>query len=305
MTHRLIWLIALAACGDDPGVPVDAPSEDAPDAGTPRARIGWVDIYEDRFLYEDGTGPMESRRSQVTAQFFQGRPPSFHHQTMAAGACVLREYTPSLCDPACTDGLCVQPDVCEPWPQLISAGRLTVTGLETAVTIDPQSGYYYPPGVLPADLFDDAARVTASLAGADLPAMSLATDAVPALAAAIPNAGITLEPGQDHTIHWTPAGTGRIRVTLNSNNQGHGHPYLAIIECDADDDAGQLTIASALVDAFPETRAWRVCAGSDCPPSTLRRYRRAESPVGADQAVELMVASQISFGVEHRRTPGN
>jgi hypothetical protein len=106
--------------------------------------------------------------------------------------------------------------------------------------------------------------------------------------------------GEDFVIAWTPAGDGgRVRVTLNSNNQGHGMPYLAIIECDVADSAGEVAIPAALLDAFPETSAWSVCAGTDCPPSTIRRYHRDGWPIGDDQEVVLEVGSQVDFGVDH------
>jgi hypothetical protein len=97
----------------------------------------------------------------------------------------------------------------------------------------------------------------------------------------------------------TPTTTGtRVRLELNANNRGHGFPYTAIISCDVADSAGEITVPTALLDAFPDTRAWTVCAGSDCPPSRLTRYRRATAPVG-EQEVELEVASTFAFGVDH------
>jgi hypothetical protein len=182
---------------------------------------------------------------------------------------------------------------------MLSAGRLTVTGLAQALTIDPQSGYYYNQEVLPVDLFADDAAIEGSFAGADLPAMTIEAQGVPPIAPQITNGSITLEPGQDFTLRWTPEGAGRVRVTLNSNNQGHGMPYLGIIRCDVPDADGEVVIPASLHDQFPETYAWTACAGTDCPPSTIRRYTRGVAPVGDDEVVELTVASQWSFGVEH------
>ena len=119
------------------------------------------------------------------------------------------------------------------------------------------------------------------------------------LTGAIPDGKLVLEPGQDEIVRWTPAGgDARVRLTLNSNNQGHGQPYLGIIECDSPDAAGEVRVSASLVDEFPETRAWTICAGTDCPPSTLRRYQRATAPVG-EHDVELVVSSVIAFGVDH------
>jgi hypothetical protein len=301
MTLMTLVLAAAGGCGGGSSDTPDAPPyvDAAPDAsGAPRERIGWVDVYEDRATSDYGSGPETYLTSQVTAQFYLGHPGDFHRQTTTVGACTLRRYTPSSCDPACPTGLCVEPDVCEEWPTLVSAGQLTVTGLSTPVSITPQSGYYYPAAALPEELFADAATISAQLSGGDLAAATLDAGGVPPLVTPIIDR-ITLVPGQDHTVTWTPAGVGRVRMTLNSNNQGHGAPYLAIIECEVDDAAGAITVPAALVDAFPESYAWTYCAGSDCPPSRLRRYRAGTAPVGADQEIRLTVASQITFGVEH------
>lgn len=286
-----------AACGGGGGGAADAPL--GPDAGgTPRTRIGGVDVVETRALVDDGSGGLtEQRTARVSAEFFSGGPANFHRHVMTAGACTLRSYAPASCDPACADGLCVDTDTCEPWPTRVSAGALAITGLTAAVSITPVDGYYVG-DALPEDLFADAAVVTADLAGADLPPATLVAGGVAPLVTAITDR-ITLVPGEDHVVGWTPGGGGRVRLTLNSNNQGHGGPYLGIIECEADDAAGQLTVPAALVDAFPETRAWTVCAGSDCPPSRLRRFRASTAPIGVDQAIELAVASEQTFGVDH------
>ncbi len=304
MQHR--WTVmfalaasgALAACGDDGGdtSPVDA-GPDAP-PGAAREVIGLVDVHEQRYVLSDP--PQDYPSGLVRAVFYDGRPARWHREVMRSGACVLKRYTPALCQPACADGLCVDTNVCEPWPRAVDAGRLTISGLAVAVRIAPMSGQYYPDGPLPVELFADDATVGASLVGsADFPPVELTTTGVPPLIVSLPQRKLVLDHGADFTMRWTPSGgPSRIRLTLNSNNQGHGAPYLGIIECEADDAAGEITIAAALIDGFPETRAWTVCAGSDCPPSTIRRYHRATIAVG-DHDVALEVASEVAFGVDH------
>jgi hypothetical protein len=295
----LVLVVVFAACGGGSSSFPDAgPIPDAGvDAANPRDVIGTVTVVEDRSYQDDGTGPVEYRQSGVSAQLYQDRAPSFHRVAMTGGSCLLRRYTPSSCTPACTDGLCVETDVCEPWPTLVSAGELTVTGLIEPVSITPQGGYYYS-DILPPELFADTATVHAAFAGEELPALTIDAGAVSGLGTDFTDK-ITLLPGQDHTITWVPGGGGRVRLTLNSNNAGHGSPFAAIIECEVDDSAGAITVPAALVDAFPETMAWHICAGSDCPPSHLRRYRAGAAPIGANQEIQLVVASQHTFGVDH------
>jgi hypothetical protein len=290
--------VALGACGggDDAGGNPDAPAG-TPDAGVdPGELIGGIRILEERAL--TGDPPQEYRAGRVHVRFYDPAPPDFHRVTVTEGACTLRRYVPASCDPACNDGLCVGDNECEPWPGMASAGTLTIAGLETAVSITPVDGYYYYNDALPDDLFADAAAITAELAGDDVSGGTLETTGVPPIETAI-ETKIVLDPGEDHTIAWTAGGGGRIRVTINANNQGHGGPYLGIITCEADDAAGELTIPAALIDQFPETRAWTVCAGTDCPPSSIERLRAAYLPVGDGRAVSLEVSSLSYFGVDH------
>ncbi len=299
-------LFLLAACGGDPSSDPDAPGsgiDAAPDGGMVRDRTGTVEVTEDHWVFTADAGGGESRTAQVGARFFDGREPQFHRETMRAGDCALRTFTQASCTPACTDGLCVEADVCEGFPEYVSAGRLTITGLRTAVQIDPQSNYYYPSNPLPPDLFADDTTVTANLAGAVLPAMSITTAAVAPLAPDITGGKIVVPypAGADKVIRWTPAGgDSRVRLTLNANNRGHGQPFEAVIECDVPDAAGQIAVPAAILDAFPATEAWYICAGTDCPPSKLTRYRRGATLVG-EREVDLVVGSSFTFGIEHRR----
>ena len=295
----LFLVTTLAACGDDAGNGTADAGTDAP-PGQAREVIGTIDVHEQRYVYVEKGVPMENLWSNVRAAFHDGRPPRWHREVARAGACVLKRYTPSLCEPACVDGLCVEANVCERFPTLVSAGRLIIDSTTVAIRIAGTDGFYYPETQLPTDLFADGATIRAELiGGGGYPGLTLSTTGVPPIAGAIPDGTLTLVPGQDHTVRWTPAtGDSRMRLTLNSNNQGHGLPYLGIIECDVADAAGEVTVDAALIDAFPETMAWRICAGTDCPPSTLRRYHRATFAVG-DQDVELVVATEIAFGVDH------
>jgi hypothetical protein len=299
-------VLVAAGCGDDGGSgnPPDADTT-TPDAdtGPPRESAGNLDVIENRGFYDDGGGNLvEYRESRVFGQLYQDRAARFHVETMRSGPCWLRQYTPAQCSTPCTDGLCVATDTCEPWPTRIDGGRLTVTGLAVSLAIDWDGSYYYNTDVLPEDVFADDASVTASFAGATTPAMSIDAGGVSTIDPQIVDGKILIPypAGQDFVLRWTPDGSdARVRVTYNSNNQGHGAPFNAILECDVPDSDGEVALPAAMLDAFPETRAWTVCAGSDCPPSTIRRYRRGTHAIGSDREVELVVASQLSFGVDH------
>jgi hypothetical protein len=296
-----------ASCGGDdaPADPDASTAIDAPGT-TPRARVGFVDISEDRWRYPDDAGGGESLTARIDARFFDGTEPQFHHETMRAGDCVLRNYTFASCDPVCTTGFCVETNVCAPFPTYVSAGRLSIAGLATAVQIDPRQNYYYLDEPLPADLFTNTADITLTLAGATIPGLTVASRGVAPIAPDITGGVVTAAyPATGPlVIHWPPLAapeTGsRVRLTLNANNRGHGAPFEAIITCDVADEAGQVAVPAAMLDAFPDTSAWTICAGTDCPPSKLERYRSATAPVG-DHDVELRVVNSFTFGIEHPR----
>ncbi|MBK9036729.1 MAG: hypothetical protein IPL61_36680 [Myxococcales bacterium] len=298
---RALALVALtsAACGDhaspaDVDAAVDAPP--GPDGGVGGPVLGTVRVLEDRWINPDDGAVTPF--ANVLAYYFDGPTLRWHKEVARAGACVLKTFTPASCDPGCADSVCVDTDVCQRAPRFHGAGLLTITGGVAPLTLTGPAGYYQPMTQLAPELFADDATVTATLAGDAVPAHALAARGVPALVATLGDR-VTLTPGEDHTVRWTPAaGDARVRLTINANNVGHGAPYAAIIECDVADSAGEITIAAALVDAFPPTNAWTVCAGSDCPPSTLRRYHQAVVAIPGGDA-ELTVGSQLTFGVDH------
>jgi hypothetical protein len=288
-------LVTFVACGDpDPSTSPDAAPQ--PDGGVEGERVGQLRLLEDHWINpEDGSA---FDHGDLLGFYLDAAPIAWHHEEARVGDCALMRYTPANCDPPCGNDVCVATNTCRPLPSFHSAGRLTVTGLTAALTVDGPTGYYTPPVQLPIDLFADDATITAALAGAAVPAHTITARGVLPLVATI-GTKRTLVPGQPHTITWTPAGgDARVQLEINANNRGHGAPYMAIIRCDVPDSAGAVTIAAALVDAFPENRASSVCAGSDCPPSTLRRYRRGTTAAPGGVA-ELIVGSQISFGVDH------
>jgi hypothetical protein len=284
-------LLALAACGGAGTADPDAaPIVDAGPAQPERGAIEVIEVTTSAGGY-----------NVVSAQFFDGPRPRYHTLTDAAGACTLEVFEAAFCDPACDGGYC-NAGTCIPYPTFVPAGAVSIEGTTAPIELSP-GDYYYPAGPLPTDLFAPGAAVTASLAGdaAGLPAMTLTAAAPAPIVAAIDDVAITLAPGVDHTVRWTPDDddpSARVRLTLNANNVGHGYPFEAIIRCDVADAAGEVTIDAALVDAFPATEAWKICAGHDCPPSSLTRYHEDRRAV-ADGDVVLRVGARLEFGVIH------
>lgn len=309
--------LLLACSGPDPTGPHDAAPVDAaplPDAGpTPDAgatdggtpfTVGGLRIMETSGAYwaqswirgaflADGAEPWHLEWPANYPQLH------WHREIMTEGSCRLLEYVPAFCT-SCA-GVCVDTEVCQPYPSFGSVGTLTVTGLSVPVTLEPDYWLWYlHHEALPADLYAPGAAITATATGAGIPAFEVTTAGVPAIDSSdVVDDQITLVNDADAVFTWTPADPGsRVRLSLNANNAGHGQPFEAILRCDVPDETGRITVPVALIQAFPATYRWETCDGSDCPPSSLLRYRRASAPVPGGE-VELVVGSDRVFWVVH------
>jgi hypothetical protein len=218
-------------------------------------------------------------------------------ETMREGACRLLENEPQFCTDC--DGICVGPEICEPLPVYASAGTLDVTGLNVALSLAPGQYWYSSQGAVPDDAFESDAIIEVAASGATIPAHTVAAEAVSTLVADLGDEPVTLTDGADLTIRWTPEpGDARVRLLLNANNEGHGNPFAAIIECEGPDN-GALTVPRALIEAFPPVQpVLPGCEGSDCPASQLTRYRRSEVAVAGSRVV-LTVGSERQFLLAH------
>ena len=316
LARALAISISAAACGggggtsDAGGSAVDAFQPDAPPPGAPwfddgphRGRIEVVELAGGPWAGNAQAHAVFAPQPTLMRFVFYARVAVRHWQqeTMRAGSCRLLENVPAFCT-SCA-GICIAPEVCEPYPEYASAGELTFDGLRgPPLTLEPSPYFYASQGAqLPLDAFADDATVSVTATGDQVPAFAIAAGGVPPLSAPLANDELHVADGADATVAWTavaPADpTLRVRVTLNANNVGHGQPYQAVIECDAA-DVGTITIPAALIDAFPATQRWRACEGSDCPVSTITRYRKTSVDVeGAP--VDLVVGSQIAFWVIH------
>ena len=224
-------------------------------------------------------------------------------ETMREGACRLLEHQPPFCT-AC-DGVCVAPEVCEPYPTYASAGTLDFTGLSVPLSMAPEQYWYTSQSAVPEEAFADDAAVAVAASGADIPAHALALTAVPRLVTTLGAEPLPLIDGEDLTIQWTSAEVGaRVRLLLNANNIGHGNPSEAVIECEGP-DRGVLTVPRALIEAFPAADGSKFCVGSDCPLSLLTRYRTSSTTIGAGNGdrVVFTIGSQREFLIVHAPAP--
>lgn len=293
----LMSFSALAGCGGAPAVSPDPDlglsipdGGEAPRFSTPSGSVAALEVRTPYGLVYE-----------LTASFFTEEQPGFHREVQRIGSCRRLSFVPAQCDMFCI-GVCVERNVCKPYPSRISAGPLVFSGLKVPVTLTPkQSNYYYADPPIKGDLFDQGSPVGVAGSGGDFGAFSLTAPGVATLETdAVVNDEIKLEDTADYTFTWKPSGDprARLRLTLNATNKGHGMPYEGIIECDTP-DSGSVTVAKDLIVPFPSTYRWEICAGHDCPLSSALRYTETEGPAGA-RKVTLTVGSKRSFFILHR-----
>jgi hypothetical protein len=233
---------------------------------------------------------------------FSGLAPQLQQETAREGDCVLYEYEPSFCDPPC-QGFCVDKE-CRPFPEYLSAGTLHVGGLGAPVALEPDFltlfGAEYR-GEIEPPAPGQTIQVCAS--GDDSAGFAAEVTAVEPLDVVLADDLLILRDGDDLVLDWTPSSdaNARIRLTLNTDNEHHGLPYPAIIECDAADD-GELVVPRALIEAFPPVTAPPAgpvaCSGSDCPVSRLIRYRSATIN-DSQLSVDILAEQAIEFYIGH------
>ena len=283
--------------GGDDGVPIEC----EPVAGEEPAS-GVVRIGGSAGTWTSGPGIDAVLSTGVDWQFF-ALAPQRQTETASAGDCVLYEWEPSLCEPACEGGLCHEGE-CLPFPELVSAGTLTVgVGSERYEVAADAFTFYGPTYREQLDEEPDAgATVSVCAPGGQAGGFSAELRAVEPLSGALPDDEVLeMVDGGDLEVTWDGSSDARVRLTLAADNQAHGLPWRAILVCDTEDD-GSLTVPQELVESFPDVprppAENYACAGTDCPTSSLVRYRAAliDEP---DLTVEVRAESAVHFWIEH------
>lgn len=219
--NKLLAVVLVAACGDDPVTKVDAgiqpdtpPADAAIDADT-RARDGLVILAEIRGADED-----------VTADAILADGPVFGTPIASAGGCDVYE------DPGETG---------------FSAGNISITGTTEAITLVPNTATpvdYDPVATLPADLFAPGATLTVAAAGATVPAFNATVTAPAVLENTVVPA--TISRATPPSITWT-AGTADEMWIWIIPFVGNGE---TVIWCRAPDN-GSFALTTAITGLVP------------------------------------------------------
>jgi hypothetical protein len=179
-------------------------------------------------------------------------PPTIIWETTKTdGECWLEKPRVPFCSEGCGADVCVDDDVCMPYPEGHSVGEVQLRGLklvgggsdltlkEIANTYQPGAGVAFddPP-------FAEGDAIELSAAGGDYAAFALTTSGVAPLE--ITSTDFELADGKDLELTWQAAADPTSSVVHVKIDISHHGGSRGLIECDATDD-GALTVPAALV----------------------------------------------------------
>jgi hypothetical protein len=241
--------------------------------------------------------------AQIEAHLRGGPSPTFHEVFMEQGGCRYYKSAIGVCDPPCASGeACDIDGECVAYPESLSGGKLTITGLGEKIEIEPEDwspGTYLGPAQLPGQPFEAGTEIGASLAGADFPELALGALGIETMDTELTHTGYELLDGQDAEITWAPGPdpAACVKLVINGLNEVHGAPLSDIIVCEGT-DSGSLVVPQAFVEEFPYGETPIVTEGYDWPHSELTRYTR-NSVVTEYGLAELVVRSSTYFQPSH------
>jgi hypothetical protein len=288
--------------GDDDAVDDDAVDDDSADddtgdddstepASSPPSMAATIDVREVQ-PFQDPT-----RSSSVHAILREFPYPDRYVVDREEGDCQLVVYFQGLCDPPCTgDEICTPAGDCEQRPESIPGGTLTIDGLVVDMEIDPVWQGSYATGELGEELFEPGSPVSASLSGAEFPAVQLGATGVETMDADLLDGDWwVLVEDQPAEISWTPGADPDASVQLLVQGPGpcHGCPIAAYINCVVP-DSGSVSLSQPMVAAFLAEAGYCADAGMDCYVSEITRFTRDTTDV-AQGPVELVVRSTQQF----------
>lgn len=294
-------VLALTACGGGDGDGDDDGGDGMPG---PDGGVGVDEPAAGQFvLSEVQFGEEIFTSGQAFGTIVDPRP-RYHTLADESPACKRWTFDVGDCGGYC-DGVCSPEGECLPHPTQLSAGDVSLTSPGADLVLEHESYGYYAAETVSPELFAPGDRVALDAAGGgDVAAFSLETAGVDVIELALEVGGeegadaLRMEDGGDLVLTWSPADPrARVRLELLSNNAGHGFPVDAMIECEAD-DTGRIAVPRAMVEAFPDKPYQYICAGTDCPPSSLTRYRADRTVVGGRE-IELRAAAVRQFILIH------
>lgn len=192
------------------------------------------------------------------------------------GDCVLATPRVPYCATPCGGAaVCVEDDVCEPYPTAQTVGTVTLSGVltdagATSFTMDPVANTYQKPGGvrLPFPAFAEGDPIRLDTSDTDFnAAFSVSSTGIQPLMLA--DTALVAQPGAGLSLAWTPAGDASVdQISVKLDLSHHGGSK-GMITCETDDD-GTLELSSTLmgelldlgVAGFPTVIVSRKATGS-------------------------------------------
>lgn len=176
-------------------------------------------------------------------------PQNVPKEVQTSGSCKLLSKPQLTCSPPCTPGqTCGTSGSCITYPQSLSVGTVTVSGLKAQLSMSPQYGNNYTnPSSLPHPGFSEGADIRLAASGGDTAAFTLSGQGIAPLVSSTKK--VPVESGKSVDLTWTPPGAkghARVHIELNINNHGSTSAWIA---CEAE-DTGSFSIPEALVTAL-------------------------------------------------------
>jgi hypothetical protein len=172
------------------------------------------------------------------------------------------------CNPPCeSPDICSLADECHPFPTLVSAGTLAVTGTDPPLEIEPGVGPDYSTGAAMPYLYDAGAALTLTAAGSEhvdpfeLTVLGVVGPMDPR------HLTVFMVPGEDLIVEWVPAeipSEARMEISFSIDHHALIGGYSI---CDVPDADGQVTVPGSITAALFGT-------GAHPENGDLRRYTR-------------------------------
>ena len=196
-----------------------------------------------------------------------------------------------FCDPACVPGeTCGDDGACVPYPERISVGTVTVSGLVEPLEMEAKWGNNYTnPGSMPHPGYVPGADIALAAQGGDYEPFALRGVGVEVLDATGDEI-VSVVQGEGVALSWaapTVESPALVHLELNLNNHGSTSAWLS---CDLP-DTGSYTVPSEAIEAL------YAIGVSGFPSLSLSRRSVDATSIGLG-CVDLTVISEVSVSVE-------
>ncbi len=201
-----------------------------------------------------------------------------------AGVCRLLAPRVPFCDPPCAAGaqVCVEDDVCQPYPKLLAVGNVEVAGMAKPFAMKPVLGTYQIVGVkLPYPAFAEGDALTFTASG-DVSAAAFTMHGK-GIAPLVVSKGEHVLDGSPVKLGWEAAKDPSLTTISAVFDVSYHGGTKGKVQCEAP-DTGSLTVPGDMLKAlielgtsgFPKVEITRVAKGTTDPPFPVQLVVQAK-----------------------------